>query len=201
MSLYLQDVEEWILTSLLALKAIRSGHLCHENALYLVSPLIHHHPYNVWKKYAAVSIIFHGCHRLSSPFVLGAMKSLQVFMAKCEKNMTSEVNFVLQKKKKKTLLESIRLFWGKCEILYLMHDILFYKSFWLFISSISLFTPCCLVFFCFSYPIEWFLLFLFKFLYKYHFFIFFNWPCPSMLRKQYDGSGYPFILRLICTTQ
>lgn len=70
-SLYLRRIERMdSQVSPLALKAIRFRHLYLENAPCPVSPFIHHRPYNVWKKYAAVSIIFHGCHRLSPPFVL-----------------------------------------------------------------------------------------------------------------------------------
>lgn len=74
------ELKEWDShVSPLALKAIRFRHLYLENAPCPVSPFIHHRPYNVWKKYAAVSIIFHGCHRLSAPFVLEPYSSCNSF--------------------------------------------------------------------------------------------------------------------------
>lgn len=80
MSLYLQWIEEWDShVSPLAPKAIRIRHLFLQNAPCPVSPFIHHRPYNVQKKYAVVSIIFHVCHTLSPPFVLKQYSSCNSF--------------------------------------------------------------------------------------------------------------------------
>lgn len=71
-SLYLEQYKEWDshVSLLWPLRLSGSGSYTLKMLPVQCPPFIHHDPYNVGKKYAAVSIIFHGCRRAGLPFVL-----------------------------------------------------------------------------------------------------------------------------------